>query len=108
MINKLIMDTLKPLNLPVANLRYASAASTYITFFTYNEQGEAWAEDKEITTGFYMQVDVWSTVDFTSLVEQVKSLLGNVGFSRTYVTELFEPDTKLYHKVLRFVYYGRD
>lgn len=104
MINKLIMDTLKPLNLPVANLRYAGTASTYITFFTYNEQGEAWAENKEIATGFYMQVDVWSNGDFTALVEQAKTLLEGAGLSRTYATEMFEVDTKIYHKVLRFVY----
>lgn len=104
MINKLIMDTLKPLNLPVANLRYAGAASTYITFFCYNEQGEAWAENKEIVTGFYMQVDVWSKGDFMAIVDQVKALLEEAGLSRTYATEMFEDDTKIYHKVLRFVY----
>ena len=42
-------------------------------------QGEDWAENKEIATGFYMQVDVWSKGDFTNIAGQVKSLLEDVG-----------------------------
>ena len=104
MINQLIISALAPLGIPVSNLKYSGIATTYITFFCYNEQGEAWAENKEIATGFYMQVDVWSKGDFTAIVEQVKTLLEGAGLARTYATEMYEDDTKIYHKATRFVY----
>jgi hypothetical protein len=34
----------------------------------------------------------------------VKQLMKEAGFRRTTETDLYEPDTKIYHKVLRFSY----
>jgi hypothetical protein len=103
-LNNLIIDTLKPLGVPVAFQTYSGTATTYITFFFYNSKGELFADDEEIETGFYIQVDVWSKGDYTSIVQQVKDLLKEAGFRRTTETDLYEPDTKIYHKVLRFSY----
>jgi hypothetical protein len=103
-LNKLVIDTLKPIGVPVAFQTYSGTAQTYITFFCYNSKGELFADDEEIETGFYIQVDVWSKGDYTSIVPQVKELMTAAGFRRTTETELYEPDTKIYHKVLRFSY----
>jgi len=104
MINQLIKNTLAPLGIPVTNLKYSGSATTYITFFSYNEHGEEWAEDKEIATGFYIQVDVWSKGDCTDIAAQAKTLLENAGFRRTYATEMYENDTLTFHKVLKVTY----
>lgn len=103
-MNKLIIDTLKPLNIPVTFQKYDGKSLTYITFFIYNEQGEIWADDTEILTGYYVQVDVWSKSDYITLVESVISLMQNVGFKRTYAIDLYESDTATYHKTIRFNY----
>jgi hypothetical protein len=47
---------------------------------------------------------VWSKGDYTSIVQQVKDRLKEAGFRRTTETDLYEPETKIYHKVLRFSY----
>lgn len=104
MINPLIINALKFLNVPVVSRKYSGSATTYITFFRYNKQGEAWAENKEIATGHYMQVDVWSKSDCTQLSEQVENALIEAGFIRTFVMDLFELDTLMYHTVLRLTY----
>jgi len=101
---KLIMDTLASLTVPVEFQVYSGTAATYITFLCYNEQGEEWAEDAEIATGYYVQVDIWSKSDYTTLEGQVKDALIVAGFSRTSAQDLYEPETKTYHKALRFVY----
>jgi hypothetical protein len=103
-LNKLIIDTLKPLGVPVNFQTYSGTAQTYITFWFYNSKGELFADDEEIKTGFYLQVDVWSKSDYTSIVRQVKQLMKEAGFQRTTETDLYEPDTKIFHKVLRFSY----
>ncbi len=103
-INKLIKDSLKVLNIPVSFQSYKGNRETYITFFCYNERGETYAEDEEIQTAIYIQVDVWSKYDYTEIVNQTRIILENNGFRRTTSIDLYESDTGVYHKGMRFIY----
>ncbi|WP_044895962.1 tail completion protein gp17 [Bacillus alveayuensis] len=103
-LNKLIMDTLSPLGVPVSFQRYTGTATTYITFFEFNQQSALNADDSEQNTQHSIQVDIWSKGDYTNLVQQVKNALNGVGFFRTSEAEFYEDDTKIYHKVIRFNY----
>ena len=104
MINSLILEALKPLKIPVSFQKYKGKENTYITFFNYLKQGEEYADNEEKATGYYIQVDVWSKNDYTELVEKVKNAMKAAGFRRTSAVDLFEEDTKIYHKVIRFSY----
>lgn len=104
LINKLIIDILKPLNLPVCFQRYSGKAETYITFHEYFSGGEEYEDDEERLTGHYIQVDVWSKSDYTGVVNKAKKLLNAAGFKRLNETDLYEVDTKIYHKGLKFYY----
>jgi hypothetical protein len=101
-LNQLIINTLKPLGVPVGFHKYQGSAATYITFFEFNQNGALFADDEEQLTSHSIQVDIWSKGDYTELVKQVKNELMNVGFSRPTENELYENDTELFHKVLRF------
>jgi hypothetical protein len=103
-INKLIKDTLSPLGVHVSFQTYSGNEKTYITFFSYNEQGQEWAENKEIATCFYVQVDIWSKSDYVKLEEKVKQAMEKAQFKRISAQELYESDTKTFHKALRFAY----
>jgi len=102
-VNKQIMDALTPLNIPVSFQNYKGAATTYITFFEYMQQGASYSDNNETNTEHFLQVDVWSKVDYTSIVAQAKTLLTAAGFRRSYETEMYEADILTYHKVLRVV-----
>lgn len=102
-INKLIIDTLSPIGVPVEFQTYTGKESTYITFFTYLEQGEEFADDEEIITGHYVQIDVWSTGNYKDIAKKVKERMKQAGFRRRSENELYEKDTKIFHKVLRFI-----
>lgn len=102
MINNLIVEALKSLKIPVSFQKYNGKESTYITFFSYLEQGEQYADNEEKATGFYIQIDVWSKNDYTELIEKVKTAMKAAGFIRTSAADLFEEDTKIYHKAIRF------
>ncbi|EKS4344849.1 hypothetical protein QB607_002845 [Clostridium botulinum] len=105
-INKLIIDTLKPLGVPTRFQTYEGKEETYITFFCYNEQGECFADDTEIATGLYMQVNIWSKGNVEQLKIDTVELLKKAGFiKRPGAQDLYEPDTRIFHKVLRFFYY---
>ena len=102
MINKLVTEALKPLKVPVSFQKYSGKESTYITFFNYLEQGEHYADNEEKATGYYIQVDVWSKSDYTEVVEKLENYMKAAEFTRTSAADLFEEDTKIYHKVMRF------
>lgn len=103
-INKLIIDSLKPLNIPIARLKYTGDKTTYIVFQEYLEQGESHSEDTEEITGHYIQINVFSKVDYTSLVADVKTRLISAGFKRQNEYEMYENDTGFYNRILRFYY----
>lgn len=104
MMNKIIIDTLKPLKIPVAFQRYNGKADTYITFHEYLASGEEYEDDEETLTAHYIQVDIWSKKDYIDIVKNIKRLLLKVGFKRLNEVDLYEEDTKIYHKGLKFYY----
>ena len=103
-LNKIIMDTLKPLNVPVASMRYNQTADTYIVFLTYNEAPELNADDVEIITKYFIQMDVFSSGNFTKLVKDVVRLMKDAGFGRMFASETYDEDMKKFRKILRFDY----
>lgn len=103
-LNQLIISTLAPTGIPVTFQSYTGNATTYITFFEYNQQGALFADDTEQRTRYSVQVDVWSKGNYAELVEQVRTLMLDAGFFRNSEGELYENDTRTYHKYFRFYY----
>ncbi|ALC80447.1 hypothetical protein [Bacillus gobiensis] len=104
-LNSLIINTLKPTGFPVRFLTLLESDGnppTYIKFFEYNQSGALHGDDRELNSSYSIQVDIFSTGNYSNLVKQVKALLIETGFSRTFETEFYETDTEFYHKVLRF------
>lgn len=104
MINQIIIDALKSLKIPVSFQKYSGKAEAYITFHEYLETGEEYEEDEESLTSHYVQVDVWSKTDYTDLVKEVKNQLIAASFKRLSEIDLYEEETKIFHKGLKFYY----
>ncbi|WP_099157272.1 hypothetical protein [Virgibacillus ndiopensis] len=102
--NKLIMDTLSPLNVPVSPMTSDNSADEYIIFTEYNESSMLNANDDEVSTRDFVQVDVFSNGDFTNLVKQVKQAMKQAGFGRIFQSESYEKDMQKYRKIIRFSY----
>jgi uncharacterized protein (DUF302 family) len=98
------MNALKPLNIPLSFHKYSGKAETYITFHEYMTLGEGYEEDEETLTGHYVQIDLWSKSDYIELVEKIRSAVLSAGFKRLNEIDLYEEDTKIYHKAIRFYY----
>lgn len=96
------METLKELNIPVTFQVYKGTAKTYITFFEYNMQNEEYSEDEIEIQGYYYQIDIWSVEDYTELVARTKELLEAKEFKFIDQEDLYEKDTKIFHKGLRY------
>lgn len=101
-INQRILQTLKTVGVPVSFQQYSGQVSSYVTFFTYLESGEQYADDREAVTRFSVQLDVWSKQDYTELVNTVDQAMHAAGFVKNGYFDLYETDTQMYHKAMRF------
>ena len=102
-----IEDILKPVKdkgIPVKHMFYTGSSDPYVTYQFYNEYGEAFSENREIATMYSVQIDIFTQGDTEDLYNQIMSLMTASGWYRTYAMELYEPDTKLKHKIIRFQY----
>lgn len=82
---------------------HATAPNTpYIEYEVVDEFGDGFAENKEISTCHVVQVDIFSTEDYSNIEEVVFNKMIEAGFNRDKSADLYEEDTKLYHKPMRF------
>ena len=103
-INQLILNILKDVGAPVAYLNYSGDERTYIRFFEYDQSAALEAEDDELYGSHNIQIDIFSSGNYLALVKKVKQMMKQAKFKKSFETEMFEDDTKLYHKVLRFYF----
>lgn len=62
------------------------------------------ADDDEYSSNIAIQIDIWakSPSQCSSLAIQVNEKMGELDFERTLATDLFEQETNIYHKTMRF------
>ena len=98
------MSALEELEIPVSFQTNNINVYPHITFFVYNQLGTAWGDNEEVQTTFYIQLDIWSKTNYESIVKLVMKQMKEAGFIRTYAIDLWEEETKTYHKSIRFSY----
>lgn len=74
----------------------------YLEYEIINENGEFFCENKEEYTNYTIQVDIFSKKDYTEIEDRVKKCMQDRDFNRTNGADLYEKDTGLYHKAMRF------
>lgn len=102
------MDTLVPLNVPVSFLNYNLSDDTYIVFNEYNQMPWLNANDTEMWTKHFIQVDVFSKGNYINLVKEVKNAMKQAGFGRMFESETYDNDMNMYRKILRFSYISKE
>lgn len=103
-INKLVIDTLRPLGLDVRYRVYSGNNPTYITFFEINNMDDDYSDNENETEVHSLQVDLWSKSDVTQLKKEIKEALKGTFEDVTY-QDLYEPDTKTFHIAFRCYFY---
>lgn len=107
-MNKLIMDTLRPLGVPVSFMNYNNTANTYIVFMEYHQASFFNGDDEEQYTKHFYQVDIFSTGNYLQLVKDVKKSMKQAGFGRMFESETYDEDMRKFRKILRFSYISRE
>ncbi len=101
-IDTVLSNTLTPI--PVKYGWYDKDISeTHVTFILLSDDDEDYADDEAETNTQLVQVDVWSKENMDDLKKSIKvamKTLDNCTYSDG--ADLYEDDTQIYHKALRF------
>jgi hypothetical protein len=86
-------------------LHAISPVAPYVEYEIFDEDGALWAEGEEISTNYYVQVDIFSKGDYSILENKIKEKMLSADFERDMAADLYEPaPIDLYHKAMRFNY----
>lgn len=103
-----VYNILEPLNIPIQHILRPKIDSSKIgiSYHFFNESYNLYADGEGKEFGGVLQIDIFSTVDYTSIVKQVKDLMKSNKFR---LADSRDSDDSLsniqyYHKILIFNY----
>lgn len=103
MINKRIIDILKPLNVPVYYMETGKQADKYIIFNIYNEKDTDKFDNRNLSETYYIALNYWySNPSDIALYKEIKRILKEHKFRFDGCKDL--KDGKYYGKNLDFIY----
>ena len=90
-------------DIPVAHLRYKGSSKTFVTWTITGETPALTANDEDLCSICSVDVDIFSDGNYLDIVKEIKRIMKNNDW--VWVedsTEMYEEDTKLYHKTCSF------
>lgn len=75
-----------------------------ISYYEMDNSMASKADDEEYSSNIAIQIDIWakSSSQCSKLAIQVNEKMEDLEFERTLALDLFEQETKIYHKTMRF------
>lgn len=73
-----------------------------ITFFEITNFDANHADDAAYSSRMLYQVDVWSKENPDQIAVEVDRIMKSIGFVRTGGADLYEDDTQVFHRALRY------
>jgi hypothetical protein len=93
--------------IPIFFMHYEGKAEKYLTYYTWAQRAEDFADNDNHAEVCFGTVDVWSAKNYKDIVEAVKQTLKANGFTWTdNGPEFFEPETGYYHVPINFYISG--
>lgn len=93
------------IEIPVSFLKYNGKSNTYITYQETDKDNSLSADDEIINYVDFYDIDIYSKSNYLNIVNKIKSIMKENGWTwqpSRDSQDLFEEDTKLYHKTLCF------
>ena len=73
-----------------------------LSYFEVDNTGSLYADDQEIGSEFVYQIDLWHTASLTALAMAVDSAMKTLDFTRISAQDLYENETLINHKSMRY------
>lgn len=88
----------------IAFMQYFGNDDVYLTYYTWLEKPDLFADNEEHTEVAYGTIDIWSKENFKNILESVKQKLKQNNFIWTdNGPETYEPETGFFHVPVNFV-----
>lgn len=89
---------------PFVYFQYPEDETQYprITYYELDNKGFIYADNEEKASQIYIMVDIWSKESTSALASAVNIVMKSLGYVREFAADLFETDTKVFHKPMRF------
>lgn len=104
-MNELIEQLFQNFSVPVSFMFYDGDAPTYVTYSHVDSDSVLAADNAIVNHVDYYDFDIYSNGNYFPIIEAVKEILTGAGFmwqpSRSSA-DMYEKDTKYYHKTLCF------
>lgn len=75
-----------------------------ITYYELNNTDEDYADDDPFSSRVSFQISIWTKdpAQISPIALEVDQTMAESGFYRTFTTDLYEDDTKVFHKPMRY------
>ena len=89
--------------IPAEFITYTGKSKTYITYAFTDDDPALFAEDQEVGSVAYIDIDIFSSGNYLAIEKKIKEVMKANNFIRTGSSpDMYENDTGLYHKTLEF------
>ena len=89
--------------IPAEFITYTGKSKTYITYTFTDDEPALFAEDQELGSVAYIDVDIFSDRNYLAIEKRIKEVMKENNFIRTGSSpDMYEKDTGQYHKTLEF------
>lgn len=110
---KTVYNILKPLNIPISYILrpdISGSSKIGISYHFFNESPDLYGDGEGKEEGGVLQIDIFSTVDFTNTANQVKALMKASKFRLADSRDSDDSfsNVQYYHKILIFNYSERE
>lgn len=82
----------KDLSVPYSYGFYHGTSDTWVVALMYNEMGSNWTENKEVSTRYSFQINVYSNKDNSTVVDEVQRKMIEAGCIRVTADDSFTQD----------------
>ena len=110
-VNKEVLNALAPLieaGIPVTAHVHFENVAPYITFAVFYRAYAQNADNDGTVSEHHIQIDLWGHGDLTGLANQVRKLMKNAFFHYVGEGEIYESDTKTFHRHMDFIFIEED
>lgn len=73
-----------------------------ITYYEQNNSPALVGDERELASESVFVIDVWSKGNTTAIAQAVDAVMTGLHFVREFATDLYENDTGVYHKSMRY------
>lgn len=105
-MNKYILKTLEPLDVPVFFAARKEVNLPIVLFNVSGERGYAFEDDEEVITKYRVVFNIFSKGNYIHIKNEMKKLLKQAGFIRTDIPAcIYLEDTEIYNQPMYYEFY---